>query len=195
MEPAMLTQWRKRRARAAALKRRAAAHGADPEAGRKLAQHFPDSLWPPLHSVVAGYHAMRSEIDPAPLMETFWCEQVRLALPCVTAPDAPLAFRAWAPGDELEPGAHAIPAPGPRATILTPALVLVPLLAFDHMGRRLGYGGGYYDRTIAALRAAGEVQVVGLAYSAQRLKRVPSAAHDMRLDWVVTEHGAFKADG
>jgi 5-formyltetrahydrofolate cyclo-ligase len=195
MEPAMLTQWRKQRARAAALKRRAAAHAADPEAGRKLAQHFPDCLWPPLHSVVAGYHAMRSEIDPAPLMETFWCEQVRLALPCVTAPGEPLVFRAWAPGDELEPGAHAIPAPGPRATILTPALVLVPLLAFDHMGRRLGYGGGYYDRTIAALRAAGDVTVAGLAYSAQRLTRVPSAAHDMRLDWIITEHGAFKVDG
>lgn len=191
----MLTQWRKQRARAAALKRRAAAHGADPEAGRRLAEHFPDCLWPPLHSVVAGYHAMRSEIDPAPLMETFWCEQVRLALPCVTGPGEPLEFRAWAPGDALEPGAHAIPAPGPRATRLTPALVLAPLLAFDHRGGRLGYGGGYYDRTIAALRASGEVVVVGLAYSAQRLNRVPAAAHDMRLDWIVTEHGAFKTDG
>lgn len=189
----MLTDWRKQRARAAALRRRAAAHASDPEAGRRLADHFPDCLWPKLHSVVAGYHAVRSEIDPAPLMETFWCEQARLALPCVTAPDAPLQFRAWAPGDVLEAGAHAIPAPGPRAPVLTPALVLVPLLAFDHLGRRLGYGGGYYDRTIASLRAAGEVQVVGLAYAAQRLTRVPSAAHDMRLDWILTEHGALKA--
>jgi len=126
-------------------------------------------------------------------METFWCEQARLALPCVTAPDAPLEFRAWAPGDALETGAYSIACPQPRAPVLTPDLVLVPLLAFDHMGRRLGYGGGYYDRTIAALRAAGDVQVVGLAYSAQRLTRVPSAAHDMRLDWIVTEHGALKA--
>ncbi|WBQ09720.1 5-formyltetrahydrofolate cyclo-ligase [Hyphomonadaceae bacterium ML37] len=189
----MLMQWRKQRARAAALKRRAAAHAGDPEAGRRLADHFPDCLWPKLHSVVAGYHAVRSEIDPAPLMETFWCEQARLALPCVTAPDAPLAFRAWAPGDALETGAYSIACPQPRAPVLTPDLVLVPLLAFDHMGRRLGYGGGFYDRTIAALRAAGDVQVVGLAYSAQRLTRVPSAAHDMRLDWIVTEHGALKA--
>lgn len=189
----MLTDWRKQRARAAALKRRAAAHAGDRDAARRLAQHFPDCLWPKLHSVVAGYHAIRSEIDPAPLMETFWCEQVRLALPCVTGPDEPLQFRAWAPGDALEAGAHAIPCPGPRATILTPSLVLVPLLAFDPMGRRLGYGGGYYDRTIAALRAAGEVQVVGLAYAAQRLTRVSSAAHDMRLDWIITEHGALKA--
>jgi len=189
----MLMQWRKQRARAAALKRRAAAHAGDPEAGRRLADHFPDCRWPKLHSVVAGYYAVRSEIDPAPLMETFWCEQARLALPCVTAPDAPLEFRAWAPGDALETGAYSIACPQPRAPVLTPDLVLVPLLAFDHMGRRLGYGGGYYDRTIAALRAAGDVQVVGLAYSAQRLTRVPSAAHDMRLDWIVTEHGALKA--
>jgi len=189
----MLMQWRKQRARAAALKRRAAAHAGDPEAGRRLADHFPDCLWPKLHSLVAGYYAVRSEIDPAPLMETFWCEQARLALPCVTAPDAPLEFRAWAPGDALETGAYSIACPQPRAPVLTPDLVLVPLLAFDHMGRRLGYGGGYYDRTIAALRAAGDVQVVGLAYSAQRLTRVPSAAHDMRLDWIVTEHGALKA--
>ena len=97
----MLMQWRKQRARAAALKRRAAAHAGDPEAGRRLADHFPDCLWPKLHSVVAGYYAVRSEIDPAPLMETFWCEQARLALPCVTAPDAPLEFRAWAPGGRV----------------------------------------------------------------------------------------------
>lgn len=96
-------------------------------------------------------------------------------------------------GDALETGAYSIACPQPRAPVLTPDLVLVPLLAFDHMGRRLGYGGGFYDRTIAALRAAGDVQVVGLAYSAQRLTRVPSAAHDMRLDWIVTEHGALKA--
>ncbi|MCC5994949.1 MAG: 5-formyltetrahydrofolate cyclo-ligase [Oceanicaulis sp.] len=189
----MLTQWRKQRARAAALKRRAAAHAADPEAGRRLIEHFPDCLWPPLHSVVAGYHAVRSEIDPAPLMETFWCEQVRLALPCVTGPDEPLIFRAWSPGDALEPGAYGVKAPAPDAPVLTPALILAPLLAFDHQGRRLGYGGGYYDRTLAALRAAGPVTAVGLAYAAQRLKRAPSAAHDMRLDWIVTEHGAFKA--
>ncbi|KAA5803949.1 5-formyltetrahydrofolate cyclo-ligase [Alkalicaulis satelles] len=189
----MLTIWRKQQARKRALKTRLAAHKADPQAGERLAARFPDALWPPLHSVVAGYRPVRGEIDPGPLMETFWCEQARLALPCVDGPDQPLTFRAWAPGDELETGAYGIETPGAGAQTLTPALILVPLLAFDHEGRRLGYGGGYYDRTLASLRAQGPVTAVGLAYAAQRMKRVPCAGHDMRLDWIVTEEGALKA--
>ncbi len=191
----MLTGWRKGRARKAAAAARKAAHGADPNAGARLAETFPDEIWPPLHSIVAGYFAIRDEIDPRPLMETFHCEQARLALPCVTGPDQPLVFRSFTPGDALVRGAFGVSEPEPGAPEVKPALVLVPLLAFDSAGRRLGYGAGFYDRTIEALRALGPVTTVGLAYEAQRLRRVPTAGHDAPLDWIVTETAAYRTGG
>lgn len=189
----MLTGWRKGRARKAAAAARRAAHTADPDAGARLAETFPDEIWPPLHAVVAGYFAIRDEIDPRPLMETFHCEQARLALPCVTGPDHPLVFRSFTPGDELVRGAYGISEPKPGAPEVRPSLVLVPLLAFDRSRRRLGYGAGFYDRTLESLRALGPVTTVGLAYEAQRLTRVPTAGHDVALDWIVTEQGAYGA--
>jgi len=188
----MLTRWRKSRARRHGARIRAAAHEADPHAGRRLAENFPDEIWPPLHAVVAGYRAIRSEIDPGPLMETFYCEQARLALPCVTQPGAPLTFRAWSPGQDLVRGAYGVEEPDGNGAVLRPSLILVPLLAFDESGRRLGYGGGYYDRTLALLRESGPVTAVGLAYQAQRMKRVPADGRDAPLDWIVTEKGACR---
>lgn len=188
----MLTGWRKGRARKIAAVARKAAHAADPSAGACLVEHFPDEIWPPLHSIVAGYFAIRDEIDPRPLMETFHCEQARLCLPCVTGPGQPLVFRSWSPGDELVKGAFGVSEPRPSAPEIRPSLVLLPLLAFDGAGRRLGYGAGFYDRTIEALRALGPVKTIGLAYEAQRLKRVPTEGHDVALDWIVTEQGAHR---
>lgn len=187
----MLTAWRKKRVRAQAARARAAAHAADPKAGERLANLFPDEIWPPLNSTVAGYRAIRDEIDPAPLLETFFCDQVRIGLPCVAAPGAPLVFRAWAPGDPFVTGAFGVEEPDPGAPEVRPSLVLVPLLAFDGRGRRLGYGAGFYDRTLDRLRQAGPVTAVGLAYEAQRMNRVPTQGHDAPLDWIVTERGAF----
>jgi 5-formyltetrahydrofolate cyclo-ligase len=191
----MLIKWRKSRARKSATAARAKAHGADPHAGGRLAETFPDEVWPPIHSIVAGYYAIRDEIDPRPLMETFHCEQVRLALPCVTGPDQPLVFRSWSPGDELVRGAFGVSEPKPSAPEVRPNLILMPLLAFDSAGRRLGYGAGFYDRTVEALRASGPVTTVGLAYEAQRMKRVPTAGHDAVLDWVVTQDRAYRTAG
>ncbi|MGX6648980.1 5-formyltetrahydrofolate cyclo-ligase [Maricaulaceae bacterium MS644] len=188
----MLMGWRKKRARAGAARRRAAAHAADPRAGERLADNFPDEIWPPLHSVVAGYRAIRDEIDPARLLETFYCEQVRIGLPCVTGPDTPLVFRSWTPGDSLVRGAFGVEEPSSTHPEVRPVLVLVPLLAFDPAGRRLGYGGGYYDRTLQRLRESGPVIAVGLAYEAQLLSRVPTETHDAPLDWVLTEVRARK---
>ncbi len=188
----MLTGWRKSRMRKSAKAARKQAAGMFPDAAQKLVEHFPDQIWPALHSVVSGYQPIASEISPLSLMETFHCEQARMALPRVEAEDAPLGFFAWAPGDELEPDLSGVAAPGPKAAKLTPQLVLVPLLAFDRSGARLGYGGGYYDRTLKALRAAGTVTSVGLAYSSQEVKRVPVGRTDERLDWIVTEAGALQ---
>lgn len=188
----MLTGWRKARARKAAARARAAAHRADPDAGARLVERFPDEIWPTLHSVVAGYSAIRDEIDPRSLLETFHCEQVRLALPCVTGADEPLVFRGFTPGDDLQRGAFGVNEPAATSPQLIPGLVLIPLLAFDESGRRLGYGAGYFDRTLAQLRAQGPILAVGLAFEAQRLRRVPTDAHDAGLDWIVTEARARK---
>lgn len=188
----MLTRWRKQRARRRASAARAEAHRANPEAGRQLADQFPDQLWPPVHSVVAGYRPVRDEIDPTPLLETFYCEQARLALPCMTSSDQGLVFRTWSPGEPLIKAAFGVEEPEASNPEVRPALVLTPMLAFDSAGRRLGYGAGYYDRTLEALRAQGPVTVVGLAYEAQRLPSVPTDGHDQPLDWVVTEAGAFE---
>lgn len=188
----MLTAWRKTNARRTARAARAAAHAADPHAGRKLAEQFPDQLWPKVRQVVAGYAAIGDEMDPLPLLETFALEQARIALPCVVAKDQPLIFRSWTLDQALEPGAFGTREPSASHAELTPSLVLVPLVGFDLKGRRLGYGGGFYDRTLEALKAQGPLTVVGLAYEAQRLNKVPAESHDVRLDWVVTESSAYE---
>lgn len=143
-------------------------------------------------TVVSGYMAIGSEIDPATLMQKIAARGSRLCLPVVVSPGAPLLFRRWAKGDGMETGAHAIPVPGADAEELVPDLLLVPLLAFDRQGRRLGYGGGYYDRTIAALRAEKEILAVGLAFSGQLRDDMPVGPHDAPLDWIVTESAALR---
>ena len=188
----MLTAWRKTNARRAARAARAAAYAKEPDAGRRLVEHFPDSLWPKVRQVVAGYAAIGDEIDPQTLLETFALEQARIALPCVVGKDQPLTFRSWTLDQPLEPGPFGTRQPGADHAELNPSLILVPLVGFDLKGRRLGYGGGFYDRTLEKLRQSGPLTVVGLAYAAQKLAKVPAEAHDIRLDWVVTEQGAHQ---
>lgn len=140
-------------------------------------------------SVVGGYWPLPGELDPRPLMEALAARGAALALPVVVAPDAPLAFRGWSPGDRLESGPHGTAHPTPAAPLLVPTLLLVPLLAFDAKGFRLGFGGGYYDRTLAALRRGGGVVAVGLAFAAQQSPALPSDPWDQPLDMVFTEEG------
>lgn len=142
--------------------------------------------------IVGGYWPIGDEIDPRPLLKALDEAGWQCALPVVEKVGSPLCFRAWRPGDVLEPGAHAIPAPLAAAAMVTPTLLLVPLLAFDRTGHRLGYGGGYYDRSIAALRGAGALLAVGLAYAGQELAAVPTAGDDVALGWVVTECEAIR---
>lgn len=139
--------------------------------------------------IVAGYRPIRSEIDPTPLLRAASAQGAQLCLPVVETADSPLRFRAWAPGDPLAKGAFGveIPADGPW---VEPDLVIVPLLAFDGSGARLGYGGGFYDRTLAGLRAARTIRAVGLAYAAQQVETIPVEPTDQRLDGVATENGA-----
>lgn len=140
-------------------------------------------------SVVAGYWPIDTEADVRPLLARLHERGAVCALPAVVEPRAPLQFRRWAPRDELEEGRFGTRHPLAACEAVTPSVVLAPLLAFDASGHRLGYGAGYYDRTLAALRARAPVTVVGVAYALQRLETVPHDGLDQPLDWIVTEDG------
>ncbi len=143
--------------------------------------------------IVSGFYPFRSELDCRPLLTALREAGCTTALPVIVAAKQPLAFQQWAPGESLEPGVWNIPVPLAGADTLVPDVLLVPLLGFDRRGYRIGYGGGFYDRTIAALRSAKPVTAIGLAFSAQEIDEVPREVHDMALDWVLTEAGLIKA--
>ncbi len=138
--------------------------------------------------VIAGYWPIRDELDPRPAMLAFAQRGHRLALPTSIARGEPLVFRAWSPGEPLAPDIMGIQAPLSSAPEVLPGLVLVPMLAFDISCRRLGYGAGFYDRTLAMLRAGAGTLAVGLAFDAQEVERVPVGEGDQPLDQVVTEN-------
>ena len=133
---------------------------------------------------------MADELDPRPLMVRLAARGSVTALPIIVGRAQSLAFRAWSVTESPPAGRLGIPAPGLECRSVRPSILLVPLLAFDASGWRLGYGGGYYDRTIASFRAAGGILAVGLAYAGQEVPDVPHDANDMRLDWIVTEREA-----
>lgn len=140
--------------------------------------------------IAALYHASGAEMDPRPLAENLMKLGWKIALPACEAPDEPVVFRGWKPGDRLAPDAVGIASPLVSAGDLSPDLVIVPLIAFDATGARLGQGGGYYDRTLAELRASKSVPpFVGLAFAGQEVEAVPREGHDQKLDGVLTELG------
>jgi 5-formyltetrahydrofolate cyclo-ligase len=141
-------------------------------------------------AIVAGYFPFRDEADPRALMAALSAKGHPLALP-VVAPGKPLTFRAWKMGDAMHANTNAYGIPEPLATApaVVPALILVPLLAFDAHGHRLGYGGGYYDRTFDALK---DVRAIGIAYAGQEVPLLPRESHDHPLDAVITEAGLVR---
>lgn len=169
------------RAAMRALRKRLAE--ADVEAAERAAGHA-DAL--PPGDTVALYRAMGSELDTDALANVLNRSGRRLCLPVVIERDAAMVFRAWAPGEPLELDAAGCPAPLPLGELVTPDLILTPLLAFDGHGGRLGQGGGYYDRTFAVLPDA---RRIGFAYAGQQVERLDLERHDMRLHGVLTETG------
>jgi 5-formyltetrahydrofolate cyclo-ligase len=138
-------------------------------------------------AIVSGFMPLKDEIDPLPLLRTLSERGAQLALPVVAERGRPLVMRAWKWGEPLAPGVWGIREPGPEAAIVEPDILLVPLLAFDRAGGRLGYGGGYYDFTLVQLRARKTVVAVGLAFAAQEIPFVPTTSRDAPLDLVLTE--------
>ena len=141
----------------------------------------------PRGTIVAGYSPIKSELDPLPLMRALAGKGAVLALPVIVARDHALIFRSWQPGEALVRGPLGIFQPSSDAPDVEPDIVLVPLAAFDRAGHRIGYGRGYYDRTLQHLRASKKITVVGLAFAVQEIENVPRLLHDEQLDCVLTE--------
>jgi 5-formyltetrahydrofolate cyclo-ligase len=139
---------------------------------------------------LAGYMPMRTEIDPLSAMAA---HQGPVGVPVITAAGQPLRFREWSPGCAMTEGAFRALIPVDGAW-LVPEVLIVPLLAFDARGYRLGYGGGFYDRTLQALRARHPVTAIGFAFTAQEVAEVPIDDTDQRLDAIITEAGLTRFD-
>lgn len=159
-------------------------------AAREIAHRVLEEIGP-AQKCVAGYWPIGDELDPRPALEAIASAGGQAALPVVAGQGQVLIFREWNPGDPLDPGPFGTAHPNPRAPAATPDILLLPLIAFDKTGHRLGYGAGYYDRTIEALRAQRDVLVIGLAYDEQEIDAVPAGSHDQRLDAIITDARAL----
>jgi 5-formyltetrahydrofolate cyclo-ligase len=170
-----------------ALRRKARANRAtlaDPQFPLRLAQCAEDLGLAP-GTIVGAYHAHQGEADPAELLARLVELDMAIAFPRVTARDTALDFHIVPAGEILMPGSFGIPEPLAHWPHATPQVLLVPLLAFDHRGHRLGTGGGFYDRTLAALN----VPAFGIAYAGQEVPSLPAEPHDRTLDGILTEAG------
>jgi 5-formyltetrahydrofolate cyclo-ligase len=162
-----------------------------PDSADRIAVWVADLVRQRRPAAVSGYWAIGDEIDVRPALRMLAARGLAVALPVMAGASAPLTFRRWVPGDRLRHRMWGIEEPLPDAPVVRPDLLLVPLLAFDARGGRLGYGGGYYDRTLALLRSDGgsPVFACGVAFAAQEVPEVPCEPKDMRLDAVITENG------
>lgn len=154
----------------------------------KLIENFPLEL--AKLSPVAGYWPVGGEIDGRPLLAALAKAGATIALPRMQSRAGPARFIAWT-GAALTADAFGVPSPPASGADLAPRLILTPLLAFDRTGRRLGQGGGHYDRIISLYRAHGAI-AVGLAYAEQEMGMVPTGPHDAHLDWIITPKEAIR---
>lgn len=181
----------KRALRVAAAERRRAAAPALAHAGQAARDRFLAAVAVPAGVTVSGFWPLDDEFDPRPLFQALHARGHQVGLPVVVGRGQPLLFRRWEPGMALVPGNFKVMTPPPDVPEVVPQLLLVPLLAFDRAGYRLGYGGGFYDRTLARLRAAGDALAVGVAFAMQEVPAIPRDDTDQPLDWVVTESEAI----
>lgn len=186
--------WMKRKLRTEAQRRRRRlAAEAGPKAGERLRDVLAATLPVLRDTTVAAYWPIGDEMDVLPLAEFLRARGCTIGLPVVQQPGTALGFRRWWASGRLIEGPYGTRHPEPEAPPLIPRWVLVPLLAFDRDGWRLGYGGGYYDRSLAGLRAQGAVRTIGIAYAGQEVPRVPHDHLDQPLDLIATERHVIVA--
>ncbi|MGV3491142.1 MAG: 5-formyltetrahydrofolate cyclo-ligase [Devosia sp.] len=174
--------------RAAAHKRRAAFHPSlRAEAAKAAMAHFFDAVELDKSAIVAGYWPIRDEMDVMGIVARLMDSGQPVCLPVVLGGEQPLEMRMWQDGAPLYEAGYGTLAPADDAPRAIPDVVLMPLLGFDRRGTRLGYGGGYYDRTLASL--AKRPRLIGFAFALQEIDAIPREAHDIPLDVIVTEHG------
>jgi 5-formyltetrahydrofolate cyclo-ligase len=157
------------------------------------ARKFPLPITP--STIISGFMPLKSEINPLPLLQKLAKAGARLALPAIAGRGKPLIMRAWEFGAPLDRGQWGIREPKPDAPEVEPDILLVPLLAFDRAGFRIGYGAGYYDMTIHRLRALKPVIAIGIAFAAQEVPKIPTTPRDERLDLVLTEREVIDLRG
>jgi 5-formyltetrahydrofolate cyclo-ligase len=175
-----------------AAERRAALKAQVPELSRRIAQQLLQSVPIPANAVVSAYWAIGDEADPAPAIAEFRARGHRIVLPRVTGRNRPLDFHLFEAGAKLVPGGFGLSEPSPDWPRLAPDVLIVPFLAFDSQGYRIGYGAGYYDRTLRELRQQKAITAAGYGFAIQEFAALPHMDHDERLDWIVTEHRAHK---
>jgi 5-formyltetrahydrofolate cyclo-ligase len=184
--PTAINELKARLRREALARREALPADARAAAAQAIAARpFPVAV--PSGAIVSGFMPLKSEINPLPLLRKLAEAGAQLALPVVAGRGQPLTMRAFTFGDTLASGVWGIREPKPEAAEVFPDILIVPLLAFDRRGHRLGYGAGYYDMTINALRARKPVTAVGIAFAQQEIAEVPTTLRDARLDLVLTE--------
>ena len=171
------------------LRRAVFSRGLPAQAGEQMAAHFMASIPLTEKDVVALYAPMGDEADCMPLARALGLRVKALCLPVISE-TGQLEFRSWTPDDVLVAGKFGIRIPDAARSLAVPDVVLLPLLGFDGRGHRLGYGGGYYDRSVESLRRQKKLLCVGFAYSVQEMALLPEDPHDQRLDWIVTEKEA-----
>lgn len=189
-QPTEASRAKKRLREQCLIKRQSIPDAAMSMAARAIARHYADHPILAFAPSFAGYVAMRGEVDVFPIYELMARFNKTTALPRMDTRTRLLQFRGWGPGEPLDVTAMGVREPKPAAPSLIPAIVLTPCVAFDADGFRLGYGGGWYDRTIAILRDTDHAPLfIGVAYSAQEIERLPVEPQDQPLDGILTEHG------
>jgi 5-formyltetrahydrofolate cyclo-ligase len=175
-------------ARRAAKDRRKAAKAALPDAAAQAMAHFLADVQVAPDDIVSGYRPIFSELDVTPLMRALHERGTTLCVPVIPGADRPLVFRVWTPDTPMVEGAFGAQIPADTAEV-EPTLLIAPMLAFDRALWRLGYGGGFYDRTLEGLRAKRPTRAIGYAYAEQEMDAVPTEPTDQRLDGVITPDG------
>lgn len=164
------------------------------EIGAALAVNIETAITIPSSAVIAGFWPIGSEVDIMQVIARYAVLGHAMALPVVVGCGTPLVFRRWRDGDDMDRGPFGIAEPKAAAEDLSPEVLFVPMLSFDRAGYRLGYGGGFYDRTLRRLRARKAIVAIGVAYAVQEVSETPHGPNDEPLDWIVTEREAFKIE-